>query len=840
MKKNSVVKLFIAIAVALIVTISGCIGEVEIGKVSPTPEESSQTPIEEKTPQEQEVAESTPSPQPEVKEGEIYDLTHIEYSPESAGLIWISLWIDNPRWKSTLPDFISKQPGNVWFYSSGKLFAFEYGDETLYDYVKEGSKGHYPWTIAKLPYDAVGISWGGPEGSVVVLDSEGNLHLIVYDNENVEYWPSEENAKFVYLDKVKREFSWKVGGQNLVAGWDYDGNHIYYIAWGGNEVWIVSFTGDEIFNLIDGTGKKPTPTKLTFNSQVKDVMIGYHGFYVWEGDKLHIFGISTGEESSTIEVPRNGNYYIDIGEGEDVVTIYDGEKAIIVHVSNGEVESKEVIKLPGYSFVGYTKTDDYSIIFAFKENKVEFYSYDPSITLVEYEGSLELPAKVEVGKGEYFKGKGVGYIYFWGADGKYYIVVGSIVKETTGESAETEVRETQTSTQGDTESEIEVILSNFNIEYTRIGELWGAKVHLKKAPDYKNINDWLQIRAYEPAGLPGLYLAYGNYLVEITSGLKTIVEKKEPLNNYKVLRYIYVLPTTPRDFTIGFYSSYNIFMAGKDGRLYLLYDHSLNEYEDGVKYVTYGKYLSWDIDADGVNYMRGYRDSNLHLLAWKDNRAYILTYTSDQFFEAEKKGLPKVEPVVLTLPERIVAIYDIGRGRALIRTEGGIYLYDIGGYYGYGPDKLYTLLENFPGKAVFLSHERELVIYNKNKFYWVRVSSKYDANDKNVPVVKVIPSDSSIQGVVAFSPMYNTYNFQLAVGFEKRIALYNVSFYYDDQGNRHFKLIPDISFEVPFTPELVYGEDECYCHVHFHEQYFYVWAGNDYYVLFGPNHGPTK
>ncbi|EEB73043.1 hypothetical protein [Thermococcus sp. AM4] len=397
---------------------------------------------------------------------------------------------------------------------------------------------------------------------------------------------------------------------------------------------------------------------------------------------------------------------------------------------------------------------------------------------------------------------------------------------------------TQTSTPP-AQNELGGILDLFTIEKVSFGELWGAKVHLKKTPDYRNVHDWLQIKVYEPAGLPDAYFAFGRYMVHVTSSFKNLVESRKDFTKYDVTE-VYELPSTPKDFTFGIYDTSDIFMAGRDGKLYLIYDGERTKEPVGDEEIRLWKpkaYVTWNIDADGVNAMS--RGDNNYFVAWKGDKLYVIRYTDDQLYNAEEEGLPEVQPETVSFPEAIVAVYALHYGRGiLVRTETGLYLYDPTGYYDYGPGKVYTLLQNVPGRAAFQIYTDDLYVYENGKFLMVSMTSKYDSNDKQIPAVEVYPSTVQMPGVVAFSGMYNTYDTQLAVGFEGRIALYNVTanYYYDENDNRVYflNLTLDQSFSVPFTPDYVYGEDECYCHVRFHADYFYAWAGNDYYVLFGP------
>ncbi|AHL22107.1 hypothetical protein [Thermococcus nautili] len=423
--------------------------------------------------------------------------------------------------------------------------------------------------------------------------------------------------------------------------------------------------------------------------------------------------------------------------------------------------------------------------------------------------------------------------------GEHTFSVGKELSESTGTET---AGETGTSTSAPGELNLEGVLESFTFEEVNFGDLKGVRIHLLKSPDYRNVHDWMGWASYAAAGLPDVYFSFGNYLVRVRGGeIKNLYYSGEDINKYS-LSAVYVLPATPKDISINIYDSDEPFFAGTDGKLYLIYDNELKS-EDTPKgkiryYETTG-YVSWNIDADGVTALA--RKGNYYYTAWKGKTLYVITYTSDQLYNARHDGLPAVTPKSITLPEDIVAVYPMKYGEGLlIRTETGLYLYDVAGYYKYGAGKLYTLLTNVPGRFAYQHYTEDAVIYNGNRFTWIELTGKYDSNDIYVPVARVYPATVTVPGAKTFSIMFNTYDTQLAVGFDGRIALYNVTtgYYYDENDNRvyYLNLTLDQSFSVPFTPDYVYGEDECYCHVSFHANYYYAWAGNDFYVLLGPNH----
>ncbi|CAB3288389.1 conserved exported protein of unknown function [Methanocaldococcus lauensis] len=908
---NKVITTFFILFIGVIVIMSGCVSESEVNEQS-TESASSTSVSGHEEHNIKNIEESTKNEISSISDLEnLYKNTHLGFISNDY-IKGLYLWVDNAQWKSDSEDLLYDVYDRVWFYKNGYLYMYDRAGDVLYSYAEEDEKNPYPWFVFRIPYNnVVDFATGGE--SIAILDSNRNLHLVQYDSDNIMMWPNEKdeedksllNKKIIYFGKIKNDISWNVGGNNLATGTDYDDNYAYYVTWDKYKVWIIGLSAHELNELFENNGIKPEPKTFTFDSEIKNVVVGGHAIYVLTENKLYIFDITQGfeniKETSTTEIPTNARLYVDPGYDKDTLSIYNGKNGKILFIKNGKIDETGDLKLKGYDFVGYD-SKEFKLL-AFKDNKIDVYDvYDIDSMTTEYEGSLTLPEKVKIGYAFIDVGTGKVWTYFWGVDGKYYALVGEINEntepainvETTSEidktsnyvyetneyeqtntynedksyeESETQTYESESSEQSfETETnskneieknpieyEIKEIINNFDIENTQIEDLWGVRVHLKKTPDYKNIHDWLQTRTYEPCGLPGLYLAYGNCLIgisEVGESLKVLGENKEPINKYDVISNIYIFPTTPKDFTIGFYSSYNIFMAGKDGNLYLLpYDYGksseLELNDESIYYTEYPKYITWNIDADGVNWISSYSGDKYYLVAWKGDELYIFTYPAE-LLRAENNEIPKVEPSVISLPEKITAVYRLPYGRMLIRTDSGLYLYDTDGYYDYGPGKLYTLLKNFLGKTVIeeyngVDYNGNLVIYNDDKFYWIEIFSKYDENDKNVPIALVYKSDKTFPNVVAFSPMYNTYDEQLIIGYDGKVDIYNVSrvTLYDENGNEklYLNLTYDMTFNIPFTPEFVYGEDECYCHVHKYEQYIYAWAGNDFYILFGPKHG---
>ncbi|ASJ17185.1 hypothetical protein A3L04_08945 [Thermococcus chitonophagus] len=374
---------------------------------------------------------------------------------------------------------------------------------------------------------------------------------------------------------------------------------------------------------------------------------------------------------------------------------------------------------------------------------------------------------------------------------------------------------------------LEKIPDLYDIKLVNFGQLKGFEVEIKGDYGYKNVHDWLQIRVYEPAGLPSAYVSFGNYLVRIYTCIPCAEDSLKEQKVKNVYSYIYILPEEPKDFTIGGYSG-ELLMVGKSGKLYALYGRLTEKIDETHYKVTYKMNISWDLNVEGVNLV-GWRNV-YNYIAWGDNKIYIIQYDSDYLYQALNEGgtLEAKEPIVVELPEKVEKVYMIGGPIILIKTEKSIYVYDIMGYR-YEKGKLYKVLD-FDGQLQIIQGNKDFVGYKNGKLYLIRIGVTYDKNDKYIPKATVY-SGPKVEGVVAFSGMYNTYITQIILGFENKIGIYNIT-----MGDNSFTLKLDQEFSVPFTPDFVYGEHDCYCHVRRTADYIYTWAGNKYYLLLGPDH----
>ncbi len=677
---SGLIRLLVVFAVAFMVAASGCMGGTGGGtSTQQLGEQTSQTGgYETSTGTQISGSSSTHSTSPGTSAGGIeglYGLTHVKYS--SDGTKWISVWVDNAQWRSNSPEFHFITPESSWFYSSGHLYAFDYGGETLYRYSKEDNQTPYPWFILKVSYEGVAFHRAGPEGAILVLDGDGKLHLIVYNPDKTEKWPSKEYPRVIYYSDIQQEFSWDTGGSHLAAGWDYDENYIYYVTWGGNKVWMVSFTNSELADLLDGTGEKPKPKAFTFDSNVKGAIVGDHGIYVWAGGKLHAFDMENGEEVSSIDVPGDGKYYLDIEPNEDVLCFYDGTKAVILHLTNGELNGRETVDLPNYDFAGYDKHG--GIIFGFKGTQVDFYDYDPGFSDLEYRGSLNLPATAKTGHA-YISTEGDAYAYFWGTDGRYYAVNGELKEEgpagsSTGTSSESETEtqtsssstETQTTTSTTTpggsgsENVLQDPLEVEGINFTRGDyKYFGIKVVPKEG-----------YLMYFPYGDESyLYQLIGRYVFRIYpwpydywNGYSSEPELEVPTPG--------LLPEEPKAF-YGVPNGDNYLLAGKDGKLHILVGYGDEAEVNGITVDTFKTHVAYDFDADAVVIDKNHYE----YIAWKGNmlRVYAYTYEEHHAMWDEGKEI-RVSPAVYELPESIVEVNPyLDDDFLVVRTEGGLYL----------------------------------------------------------------------------------------------------------------------------------------------------------------------
>ena len=398
-----------------------------------------------------------------------------------------------------------------------------------------------------------------------------------------------------------------------------------------------------------------------------------------------------------------------------------------------------------------------------------------------------------------------------------------------GTTTETET-ETPTETQAPQGGDL---FSAFTVKTVDFDKLRGVAVEVNGEPTFRNVEPWfIGETTYEVSDLSWGYFAVGNILYRVDGGgLKNrYTDGEDVAQSY--YGEAYVLPAEVKDVAMGLYGP-EVFFASPDGRLYLAYDYESEKEEKGdasIQVKNYTKWVSWNIGAEGVAAIASGDYNNY--VAWKDDKLYIFTYSDDDLYYADDKGLNPVQPRTFTLPGKIIGVFRDYYGNGLIiRAGDGFYYLDTSGGYGYGQWHLYTLSENLPGEVSYNYHEGIVTLLRDGKFYWLDIRSVYEG-DKLVPSLDVHGGVGIEGDVEAFSLMYNTYIFQLVVALPEELRIYNATIYSDNPS-----LTLDQSFQVPFTPDALYGEDYCYCHINRYDNYFYLWAGNTYYALIGPNNG---
>ena len=775
-------QVFLVLIIVSVVVLSGCMGGESSETVPPT--QTRQTSDYSTT---RDVSNGGGSSGPIVSSPEdAYGLTHLKYS--SDGTKWISVWVDNAQWRSNSPEFHFITPESSWFYSSGHLYAFDYGGETLYRYSKEDNQTPYPWFLLKMPYDGIAFHRAGPEGAILVLDREGKLHLIVYDPDKTEKWPSNGYPKVIYYPEIKQEFSWDVGGSHLAAGWDYDENYIYYVTWGGNKVWMVSFTNSELADLLDGTGEKPKPKAFTFDSNVNGVIVGNHGIYVWAGGKLHAFDMEAGKEVSATDVPGDGKYYLDIEPNEDVLCFYDGTNAVILHLSNGELNGKETVSIPGYDFVGYDKYG--GIIFAFKGTQVDFYDYDPGFSDLEYRGSLNLPATAKTGHA-YISTEGDAYAYFWGTDGRYYMVNGELT-EITETQTSTQTPGTETGTQTSTSTtapgqsgSVDVLQNPFEVEginFTRGDyKYFGIKVVPKEG-----------YLMYFPYGDESyLYQLVGRYVFRIYpwpydywNGYSSEPELEVPTPD--------LLPAEPKAF-YGVPNGDDYLIAGRDGKLHILAGYGDKVEVNGITADTLKTHITYNFDASSVIIDK----SKYEYIAWKDRTLRIYAYTVEQWIAIKDGEEIHVNPVEYELPESIVEVNPyLDDDFLVVRTEGGLYLIPKpNGRYG-EDTHIYRIMKDYVDfvGAIHYWGIGDLIVYKDGTVYHLDVD--YDSDGFNMEVT--IDAKVDIPGVVGLYGLDSQEPYFAVFTPDGRLLVYDYV-WNDAEKNYVFKLVKSYDFDVPLV-----------------------------------------
>ncbi|AFK22046.1 hypothetical protein [Pyrococcus sp. ST04] len=818
--------LVLALAFMLVVVVSGC-----VGKTSPTG-----SPQQETYSEQIETSTPTPTSQEQPKEEsltleEIFSLVHFEGIDN--GIKGLKIWVEGATWVSDSNSFKAQFPPDNLFYSRGVLYVINNTPEYGGGYIESGKVGRVYYIALRVPFELKEASYSGLPMAIVALDERGTLHLVKYSS-NYEYWPSEDNPQVQYLRDVEGDITWDLGANRLISGPDYSMEYAYYVAWNNKKLYTLTFTGESLNDLLEGIGEKPSPKEFHF-SDIKDVVIGWNGIYVLSGEGLTV--IKLGDEPEISENYRVTGYMMSVQlSRSDIVAVYDGSKLTLIWVRDGEVESSKEFSLPGYEkvFIHLPQRDDLETveISGINGKLIDFYTISGNRIEKVFSGELpERPTWLVATKEE--ENGGI-MVSFWGEDKAFYYLWIREGGEKVEEFTKTEAPSESTKTKTTTETPEENLFSYFEIKTVHLDNLEGVAIEVKDAPTFRNVKPWFVGKGgYEVSDLSEAYFAVGNKLYVFSGvGLKNkYVDGEDVTSSFS--GEVYILPAGVKDLAYGS----KIFFVSTDGKLYLAYDFESDEVnrEDATLYIRkYTKWVSWSLNVEGVTAMSSGDYHNY--VAWTGTKIYIFVYSNDDLFYADEEGLEAVKPKTFTLPENIEAVFVDRYGYGLIiRTENALYFLDTSGRYGYGKWHLYKLGEDLEGRISYNLETGIITLFHKGKFYWLEVYSVYDENDEMVPKLEVRGEVEFKDEVDAFSLMYNTYAYQLIVATPGELRIYNVTIDYEESS-----IVLDQSFSVPFTPDAVYGEDFCYCHVNNYENYFYLWAGKTYYSLIGPNNGRSE
>ncbi|ASJ04543.1 hypothetical protein [Thermococcus barossii] len=828
-------KKLLVLALVLVVLISGCMGgsnpseKTQSPTMSESPTEESGNTAETGTATSEEPShEGTSSP--ETLE-EIASMLH--FDEVTNGARGLKIWVQGATWVSDSGSFKAQFQTDGWFYSNGLLYALyelpTYGE----DYLESGKIEGVEYPVLRIPFQLRDASYSGLPRTIVALDDGGTLHLLRYSSD-YEYWPSEDEPQVTYLTEIEKDITWSLNAKRLFSGADYSEEHVYYVAWNNEKVYILAFTVESLNNLIEGNDEKPQPKEFSF-SNIRDVIIGWNGIYVLSDEGLTVIKMGDSPEVGDTYPVKGDMMSAQLSE-KDAVAVYDGSTLHIVWVRDGKITSSKTLELPGYERVFIHMPDlDYPEeleISGIGGKSLDLYTL--SGEKLDKAFSAELPMEPTWLVATIDDENGGIKVSSWGTDKAfYYLWIGE-------EGESTEGTQTESETGGETSTETETqapqggdLFSAFTVKTVDFGGLRGVAVEVNGEPTFRNVEPWfIGKTTYELSDLSWGYFAVGNVLYRVDGGgLKNkYMDGEDVTRSY--YGEAYVLPAKVKDVAMGIYGN-EVFFASPDGKLYLAYDYEIEDEEEGdasLRVLNYTSWVSWDIAADGVTDIAS---GDYSYVAWKGDKLYVFTYSDDDLYYADDEGLNPVQPRTFTLPGKITGVFRDSYGDGLIiRAGDGFYYLDTSGGYGYGQWHLYTLSENLPGEISYNYHEGIVTLLRDGKFYWLDLGSKYDDNDELVPYIDIHGGVGVDGNVQAFSLMYNTYDYQLVVALPGELRIYNATIFWDEP-----ELVLDQAFEVPFTADAVYGEDYCYCHINRYDNYFYLWAGNTYYALIGPNNG---
>ncbi|GAB6135503.1 hypothetical protein [Thermococcus prieurii] len=628
---------------------------------------------------------------------EIASLGHVELFRGNG--VGIKVYVEGSSWVSSGNAYNTRFDYAPMFYSGGNLYVYQYADESFSYAYEDGTLKEYPFIVLAIPVKGVDFTLGGPSGSILVVSDDGTLHFISYDTDEYQKWP-EDKPKIAYFRKIKAHETWKLGVENVVAGSDGSDEYVYYVAWGGNKAYVIGMTAEEALKLARGDGSKPQAREFTFDSGIKDVLIGNDGIYVLSGGKLYIINIADGPGSlgitETVDAAGAGQMSLDTGENYDYLALYNGSTVLVMRVSEGRVKEKASYPLTGFERVQvYVRSGDIDLT-AVKGGEMVFYDVSLGSTSLERMGYVALPAGVKWFEGSYpYAGATV---VLWDENGNYYKFAANLTTGqgggTSGGSNETGTSETsggsgtengsggtetETSTQStstpsastSSEGSLKYFLENaYTVEgfvYTRDGHSYrGIKIRPKLGRLY-----------YFPYGYDSvIFLVYGDKVLSIVPWDPDFFDgttDKPSIDPYDTGAVdLILLPVKARLY----YSLPNedyAAMVDQNGRLHILMGLK-RHVGDEIEWYTFMSDAVYSFNASGIVAQSFW--SNYLVFAWKGSELRVYIYNSDATSEMwNGEANVTVEPRVYSLPGRIREVNPyIADQFVVVLTDEGTYI----------------------------------------------------------------------------------------------------------------------------------------------------------------------
>jgi len=622
---------------------------------------------------------------------EIASLGHVELFNGNG--IGIKVHVDGSSWVSSGNAYNTRFDYAPMFYSGGNLYVYQYADESFSYAYEDGTLKAYPFIVLAIPVKGVDFTLGGPSGSILVVSEDGALHFISYDTDEYQKWP-EDKPKIAYFKKIRAHETWRLGVENVVAGSDGSDEYVYYVAWGKNRAYVIGMTAEEALKLARGEGSKPKAKGFTFDSEIKDVLIGGEGIYVLSGGKLYIINIADGPGSlgitETVEAAGAGQMSLDTGENYDYVALYNGSAVLVMRVSKGRVKGKAGYPLAGFDRVQvYVRSGDVDVA-AVKGEEMVFYDVSLGSAALERMGCVELPAAAKWFEGSYPYGSAT--VVLWDENGNYYKFAANLTTGqsggTSGSPTETETSGTETSSGGagtetstqststpstsnNPEGSLKYFLENaYTVEgfvYTREGHSYrGIKITPKLGRLY-----------YFPYGYDSvIFLVYGDKVLSIVPWDSDFFDgttdkpRIDPHDTGAV--DLILLPAKARLY----YSLPNedyAAMVDQSGRLHVLMGLKRHVGEE-IKWYTFMSDAVYSFNASGIvaqNFWSSYL-----FFAWRGNELRVYIYDSDTASKMwNGEANITVEPRVYSLPGRIREVNPyIADEFVVVLTDEGTYI----------------------------------------------------------------------------------------------------------------------------------------------------------------------